>query len=73
MSNYRPYNPNTKYGRRKAREQAARNYQNGSQEYRDEMDSLMGCFWVCAIIATVIIFIVVALTSGTDKAIDVIK
>jgi hypothetical protein len=52
------YNLNSKYGRRKAREQAARNYQNGSQEYRDGVDSAKAWF---VIIALIIAFVIVAL------------
>lgn len=48
------YNLNSKYGRRKAREQAARNYQNGSQEYRSAKA------WF-VMIAIIIAFIIVAL------------
>lgn len=42
------YNQNTKYGRKKAREQAMRNYQNGSSKYRAEQDNIK--FWVTIII-----------------------
>ena len=52
-SNYKPvyrnYNLNTKYGRRKAREQAHQNYQNGTAEYRKEIDNIrvnsMACYY----------------------------
>lgn len=73
MPEYRNYNPNSKYGRRKAREQAARNYANGTPEYRKERDEFIGCFWMCAIAIIIIVFIIVGITSGHQKAIDVIK
>ncbi|OYX81902.1 MAG: hypothetical protein B7Y83_16685 [Flavobacteriales bacterium 32-34-25] len=47
------YNQNTKYGRKKAREQAMRNYQNGSPKYRAEQDNIK--LWV-----TIIVLIFVA-------------
>lgn len=50
------YNLNTKYGRKKAREQAAQNYQNMNSEQRVEQDT-MGCLVIIAIIIIVAIFI----------------
>lgn len=38
MVQRKPYNPYTKYGRRKLREQARYNYESGSQEYKDDVD-----------------------------------
>jgi len=46
---YKQYNPNTKYGRRKAREQAQRNYENGTPEYRDGIDSIKVVLWIIVI------------------------
>src|SRR4051794_22961986 len=47
---YKRYTLNTKYGRRKAREQAHLNYEHGSREYRAEIDSIRIVFWIIAII-----------------------
>lgn len=73
MPEYRNYNPNSKYGRRKMREQAARNYQNGSPEYRNSRDEAMAVFWVIAFIITLVVFVVVAYFKGADAAIKVIQ
>jgi hypothetical protein len=51
---YKSYNLNTKYGRRKAREQALRNYENGTPEYRQEIDSIKIVVWVIIIIIAII-------------------
>lgn len=40
------YNLNSKYGRRKAREQAHRNYENGTPEYRREIDNIRWIIWL---------------------------
>ena len=53
------YNLNTKYGRKKAREQAAQNYANMTPEQQSEHDS-MGCFAVAVIIGIVAIIIFAA-------------
>ena len=39
------YNPYTKYGRRKLREQARYNYESGSQEYKDDVDKTGRTVW----------------------------
>jgi hypothetical protein len=43
------YNLSTNYGRRKAREQAFYNYQNGSPEYRSEYKNIEAITWVILI------------------------
>lgn len=48
------YNPNTKYGRRKAREQAMRNYENGTPEYRTEQDNIK--LWAMVILIIGVVF-----------------
>lgn len=69
MMQNRPYNLNTKYGQRKAREQARYNYENGSQEYRDENDKI-GCFvWAIVFVIAGIIFVIIAITSSVEDAI----
>ncbi|RKR08815.1 hypothetical protein C8C83_0406 [Flavobacterium sp. 90] len=63
-NNYTPthiaYNPNTKYGRRKAREQAQRNYENGTDEYRNEIDNIKFVIWLIIILIAVFIFFIKA-------------
>jgi hypothetical protein len=51
------YNLNTKYGRKKAREQAAQNYANMTPEEKSNQDSV-GCVFALVVIAimTIIIF-----------------
>ncbi|MEO0044887.1 MAG: hypothetical protein RL705_78, partial [Bacteroidota bacterium] len=58
--NYKPYNPNTKHGRRKAREQAQRNYENGSEEYRNEIDNIKIVVWLIIIVIAISFFIIKA-------------
>ncbi len=59
-TNYKPYNPNTKYGRRKGREQAQRNYENGSVEYRNEIDNIKIVVWLIIIVIAILFFIIKA-------------
>lgn len=73
MPEYRNYNPNTKYGRRKMREQAQRNYQNGTPEYRQEIDEIGCVVWAVIIGVCVIIFFLIAYFKGADAAIDWVK
>jgi len=42
----RQYNPNTKYGRKKSRDQAKYNYDNGTPEYRKEIDTIGNYVWL---------------------------
>jgi uncharacterized membrane protein YvbJ len=69
MQQNKPYNPNTKYGRRKLREQAKYNYDNGSQEYRDEIDKIGCVTWTIIFVIVGIIFLIIAATSGIEDAI----
>jgi hypothetical protein len=57
------YNPNTKYGRKKAREQAAQNYADMTPEQQSEHDNA-GCFVVAIIIGIVALII---FASGGDS------
>lgn len=57
---YKNYNLNTKYGRRKAREQAASNYQNGTPEYRKEIDNIGAVVWAIIFVIAIIIFLIKA-------------
>lgn len=68
QSNYTPeyktYNLNTKYGRRKAREQAMRNCENGTPEYRNEIDNIKTVVWVIIILIAIVGFVIkTAMTS----------
>ncbi len=54
---FKNYNLNTKYGRKKAREQAVRNYENGTTEYRNEIDKLKFAVWIIIIVIVIVIFI----------------
>ena len=63
MRDNRSWNPNTKYGRRKNRERAARNYRNASPKEKAELDS-MGC------IAGIILFIIAAIVILAKAAIN---
>jgi hypothetical protein len=53
MAQRKPYNPNTAYGRKKLREEAARNYANMPPEQRRERDT-----WGC------LIMIIIAIVFG---------
>ena len=53
----RIYNPNTKYGRRKAREQAQWNYENGTPEYRREIDNIKVIVWTVIIVLVVVFYL----------------
>jgi hypothetical protein len=63
-SNYVPehkgYNLNTKYGRRKARQQAISNYENGTPEYRNDIDNIKVVVWVIIILIVIIVFVIKA-------------
>jgi hypothetical protein len=62
---YKIYNLNTKYGRRKAREQAVRNYENGTPEYKREINNIKVVVWLVVIAIIVAYFVIkVKLTSN---------
>lgn len=52
------YNLNTKYGRRKSRDQANRNYENGTPEYRKEIDNLRTFAFIIIIVIAVIVYMI---------------
>lgn len=54
---YKQYNPNTKYGRKKALEQARRNYANGTPEYQNDIDNIKIVLWIIVIIVAIIFYI----------------
>lgn len=51
----RQYNPRTKYGRRKGRQQAQYEYDTGTPEYRNEIDNIKNWFWFFVIIFGIIV------------------
>ncbi|WP_299681080.1 hypothetical protein [uncultured Tenacibaculum sp.] len=56
------YNPNTKYGRRKNREEFQRNYNNKTEEEKRKLDQQVGCArFVLFIIAMIVCFVIIAL------------
>jgi len=55
---YKQYNPNTKYGRKKALEQARRNYANGTPEYQNDIDNIKIVLWIIVIIVAIIFYII---------------
>lgn len=66
MRQRKPYNPNSAYGRRKLREQAAYNYANATPEEKAARDEI-GC-WVWAIVLAIVIIIgIIGFSSGNEK------
>ena len=63
MAQRKPYNPNTEYGRRKLREEAAQNYANDTPEGQRERDNT-GC--IVLVIIVVIAFIIFALSGNIE-------
>lgn len=62
----KPYNLNTKYGRRKLREQADINYLNGTPEYRAEIDRI-GCWvWFVIFLFAGFIGFIIYIVSGPE-------
>ncbi|MBO9592405.1 MAG: hypothetical protein J7599_05795 [Niabella sp.] len=66
MTQRKPYNPNTKYGRRKLREQAHYNYVNGTPEYRKDIDNIKAIVWVVIIAIVIIIGFIIYSVSGVE-------
>jgi hypothetical protein len=73
MEQRKPYNPNSKYGRKKLRDQAAYNYQHGTPEYRKDIDNIKAVVVVMLLVIIVIVFVVTFLTSGEKAAIKMLK
>ena len=63
MAQRKPYNPNTAYGRKKLREEAARNYANSTPEEKRQADNL-GCIILGVIV--LIVFIIFAATGNIE-------
>jgi len=67
------YNLNTKYGRRKAREQAKNKYDNGTQEYRNEIDTIGGYVWLVIILIMILFGGCIYVVGGADALKDWLK
>ena len=52
MAQKKPYNPNTAYGRRKLREQAAQNYSNMTPQQQKDYDSTK--LWVILVLIIIV-------------------
>lgn len=63
MAQRKPYNPNTKYGRKKLREQAYRNYEQMTPQQKDD-HNMLGC--VVTIVILAIVGGIVYLFSGSE-------
>lgn len=60
------YNYNTKYGRKKAREQARYKYDTGTPEYRAEIDEI-GCWtWTVILVIAAVIGFFIFLAQGSE-------
>lgn len=69
MTQRKPYNYNTKYGRRKLREQADYKYQTGTPEYRQSIDEI-GCgVWAVIIVLVLVVVVIIAMVSGPEAAV----
>jgi hypothetical protein len=69
----RQYNPHTKYGRKKAREQAYNNISNYTQEEKNEFNKTkLGCNFVIFIVC-IIVCILILVISGPEALIRWLK
>lgn len=69
----RQYNLNTKYGRRKARDQAKYNYDNGTPEYRESIDEIGCVTWGIILFFCAVVFMLIWAVSGPEAAIRWLK
>lgn len=58
---------------RKRRDYALHKYQTGSQEYKNEIDNIGCIIWTVIIAFIILIFVIIALTQGTDNALKWLK
>lgn len=69
----RQYNPSTKYGRRKAREQAYRNIENYTPEEKNEYNKIkFGCGFTIFIIF-IVVCVLIFLIAGPEALIKWLK
>ena len=65
---YRPPNPNTKYGRKRMRDEAQYKYDSGTPEYRSEINQI-GCgVWAVILLICAAIFAIIWAVSGPEAA-----
>jgi hypothetical protein len=70
MSEHRQYNPYTKYGRRKAREQAYRNIQNYTPEEKTEYNKISCGCQVAILIAFIVVCILIGVIAGPEALLN---
>jgi heme/copper-type cytochrome/quinol oxidase subunit 2 len=63
MPQRKPYNPNTKYGRKKTREHYYNTQMNGTPEQKKEQNNIE---WVVTIVAILIVALITFLVGGVD-------
>ena len=68
-----PYYHNGKYSPKKAQREAHRKYNTGTPEYRQSIDEIGCVVWGVIIVIAIIIFILIAITKGSDAAVDWVK
>lgn len=65
---YRPPNPNTKYGRKRMRDEAQYKYDTGTPEYRGEIDTIKGWVWFVVMLIALVVFGIIWAVSGPEAA-----
>jgi len=73
MGQYRQYNPNTKYGRRKMREQAYNNIANYTPEEKKEYNKISIGLGFALFVICIIISILIFIISGPEALIKWLK
>lgn len=68
MGQRKPYNPNTKYGRKKIREQYYETQKNGSPEAKKEQNNIE---WIVTIIAFLIVSLIAFLSGGVESLVKI--
>lgn len=69
MPGRRPPNPNTKYGRKRMRDEAAYRISQYTPEERAEYNKVQAIFYVCFFVVVVIIFLIIYATAGPEAAV----
>lgn len=73
MGQYKPYNPNSKYGQRKIREQAYERISNYTPEEKAEYNKKkFGCS-ILIFIAFIIVCVLILIISGPEALIEWLK
>jgi hypothetical protein len=68
MTQRKPYNPNTKYGRKKTREQYYNTQLNGTPEEKKEQNNIE---WVVTIVVLLVVALIAFLVGGVDSLLSV--